>query len=149
MEFRILEPHDVAHMHSLLSLFGRAFGEHDADESSQPNSGYLYKLLDSPGFIAIVALRSDRVVGGLTAYVLPKYLEGHSEIYLYDLAVDEPFRRKGVATGLIEELCSLAIDRGAKVIYVQAHRSDAPAIALYSNYGAGEDVLHFEIRPRG
>ena len=46
---------------------------------------------------------------------------------------------------MIEELKAVAAARGAYVIYVQADRVDAPAIALYSKLGAREDVLHFDI----
>ena len=71
------------------------------------------------------------------------------DIYIYDLAVDEPFRRRGIATGLIDKLRAVAVARGAWVIFVQADPGDAPAVALYSKLGAREDVLHFDIAPRG
>jgi len=45
-------------------------------------------------------------------------------------------------------LKSIARTRGAYVIYVQADRGDAPAIALYESLGVREDVLHFDIDPQ-
>jgi aminoglycoside 3-N-acetyltransferase I len=134
-------------MLSMLSLFGRAFGDADTYESARPGAGYLVALLGSPGFVAVAALSADRVVGGLAAYVLPKFEQARSEVYIYDLAVDEPFRRRGVATGLIDRLRTVAAECGAWVIYVQADRGDGPAVALYSKLGVGEDVLHFDISP--
>ncbi|MEX2407612.1 MAG: GNAT family N-acetyltransferase, partial [Rhodovibrionaceae bacterium] len=68
-----------------------------------------------------------------------------SEIYIYDLAVAEAHRRRGVATALIGKLKEIAAERDAYVIYVQADLGDAPAIALYSKLGLREDVLHFDI----
>ena len=53
--------------------------------------------------------------------------------------------REGVATALILELKRIAAARGAYVIFVQADRGDAPAIALYTKLGTAEDVLHFDI----
>ncbi|HVL16214.1 MAG TPA: AAC(3)-I family aminoglycoside N-acetyltransferase [Gemmata sp.] len=147
MEFRVLGPGDVGHMHSLLSLFGRAFDDADTYDSARPGDGYLAELLASPGFVVVVALHGDRVAGGLAAYVLPKFEQARSEVYIYDLAVDEPFRRRGVATGLIDRLRAVAAERGAWVIYVQADRGDGPAVALYSKLGTAEDVLHFDIPP--
>lgn len=44
-----------------------------------------------------------KVVGGLVAYELEKFEQDRREIYIYDLAVLESHRRKGVATRLIEE----------------------------------------------
>jgi hypothetical protein len=46
---------------------------------------------------------------------------------------------------LILELRRIAAARGAYVIFVQADRGDAPAIALYTKLGTAEDVLHFDI----
>lgn len=148
MEFRVLGPDDVGHMHAMLSLFGRAFGDADTYESARPGTDYLAALLGSPGFVAVAALSAGLVVGGLAAYVLPKFEQARSEVYIYDLAVDEPFRRRGIATGLIDQLRAVAAERGAWVIYVQADRGDGPAVALYSKLGVGEDVLHFDIRPQ-
>ena len=149
MDFRVLGPDDVAHMNSLLSLFGRAFDDPESYDSNRPSAAYLAGLLGSPGFIALVAVDGGEVVGGLAAYVLPKFEQARTEIYVYDLAVDEPHRRRGVATGLIHKLQAVAADRGAWVIYVQADPEDTPAVTLYSKLGVREDVLHFDIPPNG
>ena len=42
------------------------------------------------------------MVGALAAYELLKFEAERSEIYIYDLAVLEEFRRRGIATALIE-----------------------------------------------
>ena len=83
----------------------------------------------------------------MAAYVLQKFEQQRSEIYIYDLAVDEPYRRQGIATGLINKLREIARERGAWVIYVQADYGDDPAIKLYESLGTREDVLHFDIAP--
>nr|WP_277987340.1 GNAT family N-acetyltransferase [Halomonas tianxiuensis] len=57
----------------------------------------------------------------------------------------EAHRREGIATLLIERLKTIAAQRGAYVIYVQADLGDTPAIELYSKLGVREDVLHFDI----
>src|SRR6185295_10721624 len=95
--------------------------------------------------VALVALAGGAVVGGLVAYELDKFEQARREIYIYDLAVAEPHRRRGIATALIERLRTIAAARGAWVIYVQADHGDDPAIALYETLGAREDVLHFDI----
>ncbi|HJU21635.1 MAG TPA: GNAT family N-acetyltransferase [Casimicrobiaceae bacterium] len=68
---------------------------------------------------------------------------------IYDLAVKEAYRRQGVATSMIGVLRHVAALRGAQVIFVQADRGDAPAIALHSKLGIREDVVHFDIAPAG
>jgi aminoglycoside 3-N-acetyltransferase I len=134
-------------MRSALALFGEAFEERATYTLAQPTTAYLAQLLARDTFIAVVAMRQGAVIGALTAYVLPKFEQARSEIYIYDLAVAEAHRRTGVATAMIDRLRVLAAQRGAYVIFVQADHGDDAAIALYSKLGRREDVLHFDIDP--
>jgi len=142
---RHLSASDLAIMKGLLAMFGEAFGEPDTYQGAVPSDDYLGRLLGKPHFIALAALRGDEVVGGLAAYELEKFERARSEIYIYDLAVREPHRRKGIATALIRALQQIAKDRGAYVIFVQADQGDAPAIRLYESLGTRQDVHHFDI----
>jgi aminoglycoside 3-N-acetyltransferase I len=134
-------------MRAVLSLFGDAFDDPATYVGKQPTDGYLSQLLESPTFIAIAAMDDSEVVGGLAAYVLPKFEQARSEIYIYDLAVAGGHRRRGVATAMIQRLQRLATERGAWVIFVQADHEDDPAIRLYTKLGTREEVLHFDIGP--
>jgi aminoglycoside 3-N-acetyltransferase I len=134
-------------MREMLAVFGEAFDDERTYRQAQPSDSYLKDLLASPSFIAIAALSEAKVVGGLAAYVLPKFEQARSEIYIYDLAVLESHRRQGVATALIGELKKQALVKGAYVIFVQADHGDDPAIELYTKLGVREDVLHFDIEP--
>ena len=142
---RALGPHDLAAMDALLAMFGEAFGDPGTYGNARPDAAYMRRLLGSDTFIALAASRGDTVVGGLAAYVLPKFEQARSEVYIYDLAVAVTHRRKGIATALIAELRRIAAARGAYVIFVQADHGDDPAIALYTRLGVREDVLHFDI----
>jgi ribosomal protein S18 acetylase RimI-like enzyme len=144
---RLLTTDDVPLMREMLALFGRVFDEADTYARHPPDDAYLQRLLASATFLAIVAMAGSRAVGGLAGYVLPKFEQARSEFYIYDLAVDEPCRRKGVATAMIRKLQDVAAERGIYVIFVQADLGDAPAIALYTKLGAPERVLHFDIAP--
>ena len=146
-EVKALGPGDLATMRSLLSLFGKAFAEPDTYTAKQPTDEYLGRLLASPTFIAMAALDETDVVGALAAYVLPKFEQQRSEIYIYDLAVAESHRRRGVATAMIRKLQALAAGLDAWVIFVQADHGDDPAIELYTKLGVREEVLHFDIEP--
>lgn len=148
MEYRVLGSGDVSLMRLMLSVFGRAFEDPLHYESAQPDDAYLSGLLADPKFIAVAALHEGQVIGGLAGYVLQKYEQARSEIYIYDLAVEESFRRRGVATGLIETIRRIAADRGAWVVYVQADIEDTPAVELYSKLGTREEVLHFDFTPK-
>lgn len=140
-----LKQHDVAGLRELNQLFGRAFHDAGSYGSNRPSDAYLNDFLAKEQHIVLVALREKTVIGGLVAYVLDKFEMARREYYIYDLAVDEQYRRQGVATALIGRLCELAEHNGGWVVYVQADESDPPAIALYNKLGKGEKVLHFDI----
>lgn len=146
---RQLGPADVATLRDMLRMFGEAFGEVATYTCQPPGSDYLKRLLEGDTFIAVAALKGETVVGGLAAYELRKFEQERSEIYIYDLAVASDHRRQGIATALIGELKRLAAARGAYVIFVQADHGDDPAIKLYTKLGVREDVLHFDIDPKG
>lgn len=138
---------DLALFRALNALFGQAFDDPESYGAKPPSEAYAAKVLSKESIIALIALSDEQVIGGLVAYELDKLEQERSEIYIYDLAVDEAFRRQGVATALIRHLGEIASSRGAWVIYVQADYGDEPAIALYTKIGRREDVMHFDIDP--
>jgi aminoglycoside 3-N-acetyltransferase I len=144
-----LQRDDLALMSSLLTVFSQAFDDAANYDARRPSPGYLRTLLGRDTFIALAAMAGDDVVGGLAAYVLHKFEQERSEIYIYDLAVAAMHRRRGIATALIDALRPIGRALGAWVIYVQADRGDDPAIALYDKLGVREEVLHFYIALEG
>ena len=95
---RQLEPNDVALMEAVMTVFGEAFNEVDTYTGARPSTRYLERLLGGSHLIALAALKDSVVVGGLLAYELQKVERERSEIYIYDLAVVEAHRRRGIAT---------------------------------------------------
>lgn len=147
--YKQLSESDIPLLKQLLKVFGEAFNEIEAYQNHIPSDQYLANLLSKDTFIALVALDKEKVVGGLCAYVLEKFEQERKEIYIYDLAVSENFRKQGIATGLIEKLKEIARKQGAWVIYVQADKNpeDEPARKLYEKLGTKEDVFHYDIDP--
>ena len=117
---RQLTSADVNLMKGLLAVFGNAFGDPETYGGDVPSDFYLEQLLGKKHFIAVVATRDDEVVGGLAAYELEKFERVCSEIYIYDLAVSQAYRRQGIAIALIDELGRIGAARGAYVMFVQA-----------------------------
>lgn len=144
---RQLTRSDIPQLRELNLLFGDAFAEPETYGAEPPSDDYLGEGLAAPHIVVLVALVEARVAGGLVAYELRKFERQRSEIYIYDLAVAAPFRRRGIASALLQHLCRIAAERGASSVFVQADYVDAPAIALYAKFGAREEVLHFDIRP--
>ena len=125
-----LAPGDLDTMNAMLALFGDAFEEPDTYTAARPDAEYTRKLLASGSFIALAALFEGRVVGALTAYELQKFEQARSEIYIYDLAVAEAYRRRGIATALIERVRQIAAERGAWVVVIQADQAAANEFVL-------------------
>lgn len=142
---RQLGADDLELFRELQCVFAAAFEDSGTYLSRPPSDAYVRRWLSSNGAFALVALVEGKVVGGLAAYVLDKFEQERSEIYIYDLAVAAHARRRGIATRLIHALQGLAKARGAWVIYVQADQGDEPAIRLYESLGTREEVLHFDI----
>lgn len=142
---RRLGPGDVGRMRALNALFGRAFSDPDSYGGAPPDEAYLARWLAQAHVLALIAESDGTVVGGLVAYELQKFEQARSEVYLYDLAVAQEHRRRGIATALIAALKAEAAAQGAYVVFVQADHGDDPAIALYEKLGTREDVMHFDI----
>ena len=142
-----LSSSDLPLMRGMLRTFAKAFEEPETYLSKQADDTYLSELLAKAHFIAICAVNDGAVIGGLAAYQLDKFEQDRREIYIYDLAVDNDFRRRGVATAMINALREEAVRRDAYIIFVQADLGDAPAIALYEKLGVKETAHHFDIAP--
>jgi ribosomal protein S18 acetylase RimI-like enzyme len=144
-DIRLAGPEDIVSYRAAMTLFGRAFEDPGTYHDAPPPDAYVRELLARDTFILLTAEENGRVVGALAAYILPKFEQVRAEVYIYDLAVDADYRRRGIATALIESLKVEAAGRNAWVIYVQADYGDDPAIALYAKVGVREDVMHFDI----
>lgn len=85
--------------------------------------------LEKQGSYKLVALESNKVVGFA---VLDTVLD---EGNLLDIAVDENYRRKGVARLLMNELFKVAEEKSLSFITLEVRESSLPAIALYETFG--------------
>jgi aminoglycoside 3-N-acetyltransferase I len=132
----------------MLDLFSDVFSDPSSYSTNRPSWEYIQKLLSDKNFIALVAKSdSGKVIGALASYVLRKFEQERSEIFIYDLGVAKDFRRQKIASNLIEKLKMIGKEIGAYVIFVQADKDteDLPAIELYKKLGTLEDVFHFDI----
>lgn len=90
---RRLGPHDLPAMRALNALFHDAFDHDPAFVAAPPDDAYLATLLAKPHVFVLVAEHDGTVVGGLVAHALDKHEQARVEVYIYDLAVAEHYRR--------------------------------------------------------
>ena len=82
-----------------------AFEDEENYLSNPPSDAYIASCLArDDDFVELVARSGAKIIGALSGYVLRKFEAERAELYIYDIAVDAEFRRRGVATALIEAL---------------------------------------------
>lgn len=141
---------DLGRLRDLNRLFGEVFDERETYAGNPPDDDWCRDLLANEDVILLVAAEDERIVGALAAYVLRKFEQARSEIYIYDLAVAQDRRREGIATALIGQLRRVGRERGAWTIFVQADilPEDEPARRLYRKLACEEiTAVHFDIAP--
>ena len=117
----------------LLEVFREVF---DWEESEFPDSSYLANLLGNPQFLVLVAKAENKIIGGLTAYVLPGYQTKKSSIFIYDLGVATNFQRQGIGKSLIDILLDYAKNRQIQDVFVDTEQEDnEDALAFYQKTG--------------
>ncbi|MGB3151669.1 MAG: GNAT family N-acetyltransferase [Maribacter sp.] len=124
----------------LVELFNEVFEE----PSKVASEKQLKKILNRPDFHVIVALKENKIVGGLTAYELERYYSDKCELYIYDIAVKIALHNQGIGKELIGYLKDYSWENGIEAILVEAHSEDEQAVKFYeSTFGKSEKVDHF------
>ncbi len=95
------------------------------------------------GFLAtrvnelVVALDRGEVIGFASGTVL-MHPDKPMSFFINEVGVHEDYRRRGIATRLVERICDLARDRGCQGIWLATEADNAPARALYRAMEARE-----------
>ena len=86
----------------------------------------------------LLAYVDGRPVGMVSGVELTHPDKG-TEMFLYELSVDEAHRRHGIGAALVEELAALARERGCYGMWVLTDRDNVAALATYRRAGATSD----------
>jgi len=65
-----------------------------------------------------------------------------TEMFLYELAVDEAFRRRGIGTALVAELLDIARSRSCYDMWVLTDHDNDAALATYRTTGTTDESSH-------
>ena len=92
-----------------------------------------------------MALLDNKVVGGLTSYIMQQYYSKSPLVYIFDLAVKKELQRQGIGRMLITNNNSYCKTIGIETVMVQADEVDDYAIKFYKSTGAkAQKVIHFD-----
>jgi ribosomal protein S18 acetylase RimI-like enzyme len=79
----------------------------------------------------------DGIDVGFVSGVETSHPDKGTEMFLYELGVDEPYRRRGIGRALVAALAGLAADRGCYGMWVSTEADNEAALATYRSAGAG------------
>ena len=92
----------------------------------------------------LVAEAPDGVVGFLYAHWIDRLYNESTQLFIYEVEVDEAHRRSGVGTSLLAAALAHAQQRGARA-FVFTNHSNRAAMRLYEKVGGlvknGDDLL--------
>jgi ribosomal protein S18 acetylase RimI-like enzyme len=138
VEIRALGPDDVDRLLAAEGLF---------DDPPRPD--WARKFLDSDDHHILIAYVDDEEPAGFISGVETTHPDKGTEMFLYELAVDEPHRRHGIGRALVEELGRLAVSRGCYGMWVATEPENEAAQSTCRSSGSdqGEEfvVLSWEL----
>ncbi|MFG2191564.1 GNAT family N-acetyltransferase [Streptomyces sp. NPDC048639] len=96
------------------------------------------RFLAEPGHHLFVAY-VDGVPAGMVTGVETTHPDKGTEMFLYELAVDEPYRRRGIGRALTAALADLARERGCYGMWVATDGDNTAALATYASVGGAAE----------
>ncbi len=141
MVIKKLDHNEVSDFRNLVEIFKAVF----ENEEQIPGNEHLGRLLSNPDFIVFVVKLNNRVVGGLTLFVLHSYYGTKPMAYMYDVGISPEFQGRGLGKALIAEVCRYCKDNGFEDAYVEAESDDIDAVNFYrkTKFSSEMNAIHF------
>ncbi|MFN7259790.1 MAG: GNAT family N-acetyltransferase [Cyclobacteriaceae bacterium] len=141
MDLKKLNSNEISDFRNLIEIFKGVF--ENADEV--PNDHHLAKLLSNQDFVVFVVKIDNKVVGGLTLYVLRSYYNVKPMAYIYDVGIATNYQGRGLGKALIAKVCDFCDTSGFEDAFVQAEDSDTDAIDFYRKTNPTNEMMarHF------
>jgi ribosomal protein S18 acetylase RimI-like enzyme len=127
LEIRVLRPGDDGLVAAATHLF---------DGPARPDA--TARFLAEDGHHLLVAYEGGQAVGFVSGVEVTHPDKG-TEMFLYELAVDESFRRRGIGRALTERLAARARDAGCYGMWVVTDEDNEAARATYEGTGAAPE----------
>lgn len=104
-----------------------------------PTGEWTRRFFASPGHHLVVALADDGVAAGFASGIVMTHPDKGSELFLYELGVDERFRQRGIGRRLVEEMTAIAREEGCYGGWVLTEPGNTAARRTYASAGWRED----------
>ncbi|MER7723292.1 GNAT family N-acetyltransferase [Streptomyces sp. NPDC096323] len=96
------------------------------------------RFLAADGHLMVIAYVAG-VPAGFVSGIEMLHPDKGAEMCLYELAVDGPYRRRGIGRALTQALASVARERGCYDMWVGVDLDNEAAQATYRSAGASDD----------
>jgi ribosomal protein S18 acetylase RimI-like enzyme len=106
-----------------------------------PRPEAVRRFFADPNHHLLLASAGGKAVGFVSGVELTHPDKG-TEMFLYELAVDESHRRQGVGAALAKALRDLARERGCYDMWVLTDDDNEAALGAYRKSGATEESRH-------
>lgn len=127
-EIKILKPKDTNDFIQLIDILSDVF---KMEKFEIPDNSYLESFLNKPDFKVLVVKHNNKVIGGLTVYVLHSYFSIRPTAYIYDVGVMSTYQRKGIGKKMLSFLTKYCDENGFEEVYVEAESNDVEAVNFY------------------
>jgi ribosomal protein S18 acetylase RimI-like enzyme len=97
------------------------------------------KFLRQPNHHLCIAYIDDEAVGFVSGVEITHPDKG-TEMLMYELGVDDEYRRRGIGRSLVVALRDLARARGCSGVWVAVDDDNEPALAMYRALGPDEEA---------
>jgi ribosomal protein S18 acetylase RimI-like enzyme len=101
-------------------------------------SEWAARFLSAPGHHLLLAYENGAPAGMVTGVEMTHPDKG-TEMFLYELGVDEAHRGRGIGQALVSALADLARERGCYGMWVLTDEDNAAALATYRGGGGGQE----------
>jgi ribosomal protein S18 acetylase RimI-like enzyme len=99
------------------------------------------RFLRSPGHHLLLAFVGD-VAAGFVSGIEMTHPDKGTEMFLYELAVGEAFRRRGIGRALVQALLEIARAGGCYDMWVLADADNEAALGTYRTTGTTDESAH-------
>jgi ribosomal protein S18 acetylase RimI-like enzyme len=96
------------------------------------------RFLAAPGHLMLIAY-VEGAPAAMVSGIEMLHPDKGTEMCLYELSVDEPYRRRGIGRALVEALREVARERGCYDLWVGVDTDNDAALATYRSAGAKDD----------
>lgn len=104
-------------------------------KSKHAGQEYMRRFLSNDSNYFLVAFEKEKPVGFILGYRLERVDTLQPMMFLYEIEVLEPYRKKGIAKAFVNEFHKICKEHNYLKMFVITNESNLPAMRLYQSTG--------------